>query len=162
MFVSKAQKLFALFAGVLLASSVAHSAASPKVEGAMKALIGESGKLGAPKLEGETLSFGASKINDNFVVVDDIKAKQGGATATFFIKKGEGFVRVSTNVMKEGKRAVGTPLDPSGPAIAAIRQGKAFYGIVDILGKLYETGYEPIKNAKGDVIGIYYVGYLME
>jgi hypothetical protein len=94
-------------------------------------------------------------------VVDAIKAKHGG-TATLFIKKGNSFIRVSTNVMRGADRAVGTPLDPNGPAIAANRQGNAYYGIVDILGKLFDTGYEPIKTAKGEVIGIYYVGYVME
>jgi hypothetical protein len=117
--------------------------------------------LGAPRLDGENLFFGSSKINGDFTVVDSIKAKQGG-TATLFIKKGNSFVRVSTNVMRGADRAVGTPLDPNGPAFAANSKGNAYYGIVDILGKLYDTGYEPIKTAKGDVIGIYYVGYPME
>jgi len=30
------------------------------------------------------------------------------------------------------------------------------------VGKLFETGYEPIKGAKGETIGIYYVGYSVE
>jgi hypothetical protein len=60
--------------------------------------------------------------------------------------------------MKDGNRAIGTMLDPNGPAIAAIRQGAAFYGVVDILGKKYDTGYEPIKVGS-DIIGIYYIGY---
>jgi hypothetical protein len=30
----------------------------------------------------------------------------------------------------------------------------------DILGKPYVTGYEPIRDASSNVIGIYYVGYL--
>ena len=32
-------------------------------------------------------------------------------------------------------------------------------GGVDILGKPYVTGYDPIKDASGKVIGIWYVGY---
>jgi len=157
--------VLALFVlGLAMAGAVTAIAAtegSPKIKTAMAAMKDEAAKLGAPKSDGSSLSFGATKINDNFALVDALKAKFG-CTATFFLKKGDGFVRVSTNVMKEGKRAVGTPLDPSGPAIAAIRQGKAYYGIVDILGKLYDTGYEPIKNAGGEIIGIYYIGYLME
>ncbi|MGM8228832.1 methyl-accepting chemotaxis protein [Cellvibrio sp. ARAG 10.3] len=34
-----------------------------------------------------------------------------------------------------------------------------FYGVVDILGNPYVTGYEPILDSAGDVIGIWYVGY---
>jgi len=36
---------------------------------------------------------------------------------------------------------------------------KGDYGEVDILGKLYVTGYDAIKDASGKVIGIWYVGY---
>jgi drug/metabolite transporter (DMT)-like permease len=58
--------------------------------------------------------------------------------------------------------AVGTILDPSGPAIAALRQGNAFYGLVDVLGKINDTGYEPIRNAAGQTIGVIYAGFLVE
>ena len=39
------------------------------------------------------------------------------------------------------------------------KNNEAFYGDVDILGKPYTTGYEPIRDAANKVIGIYYVGY---
>ncbi|CAG9172613.1 hypothetical protein LMG23994_02449 [Cupriavidus pinatubonensis] len=60
----------------------------------------------------------------------------------------------------DGSRAIGTVLDPKGKAIAAIRGGGAFYGEVDILGKPYITGYEPIRDPGGKIIGVYYVGYI--
>jgi hypothetical protein len=44
--------------------------------------------------------------------------------------------------------------------IAMINKGDAYYGEANILGKRYVTGYEPIKDASGNVIGIYYVGYM--
>lgn len=138
-----------------------HAADNPKVLAAMAELKAETAKLGKPRLDGESLYFGTTKINGNYDVVDAVKTKHG-ATATLFAQKGPNFIRVSTNVIKEGNRAVGTLLDPSGPAIAAIRQDKTFYGLVDILGKIYDTGYEPIKNEAGETIGVYYVGYLME
>lgn len=47
-----------------------------------------------------------------------------------------------------------------GKAIVSIQKNEAFYGEVDILGKSYITGYEPIRGASKNVIGIYYVGYL--
>lgn len=144
-----------------LAGTPSHAEENAKVKAAMEALKTATGALGAPKLEGENLFFGTTKINENYAVVDGIKIKHGG-TATLFAKKDAGFVRVSTNVMKDGKRAVGTVLDPAGPAIAAIKQGKPYYGIVDILGKKYDTGYEPIMSASGDTVGVYYVGYMQE
>ena len=106
-----------------------------------------------------SLYFGTTKMNNNFVVVDEVKKEMGGS-ATLFVRSGDDFVRVATNVQKDdGSRAIGTVLDPKGKAIAAIRGGGAYFGDADILGKPYITGYEPIRDPGGNVIGIYYVGY---
>jgi hypothetical protein len=48
--------------------------------------------------------------------------------------------------------AIGTVL--AGPALEAIQAGKAYYGKAPILGTPYVTGYEPIKDASGAIIGI--------
>ena len=139
------------------------------VKAAMQLLKSEAAKLGAPSVKGEeavaaktvpALYFGKTKMNNNFALVDEVQKKMGG-TATIFVKNGDEFVRVATNVKKaDGSRAIGTVLDPKGKAIAAISKGESFYGDVDILGKPYTTGYEPIRNASNDIIGVYYVGYL--
>ena len=108
------------------------------------------------------LDFGGDPIALQYQAVDKVVSLMGG-TATIFTRDGDDFVRVSTNVKRaDGSRAIGTVLDPKGPAIAAIRRGQPFYGIVDILGRSYITGYEPICDEAGTVIGIYYVGYLVE
>ena len=97
-------------------------------------------------------------MNNFFDVVDEV-VKENGGTATLFVKSGDEYVRVATNVKKDdGSRAIGTVLDPNGPAIAMIKKGEAYYGDVTILGKPYVTGYDPIKDATGSVVGIYYVG----
>ena len=155
--------IFAVTLTVMLSfvGLLASAAETQDVKGAMQFLKGETAKLGTAKLDGEVLYFGSTKINGDFTVVDTVKDKRGG-TATLFAKKGNNFVRVSTNVLKDGQRAIGTILDPSGPAFAAVNQGNSFYGMVDILGKIYDTGYEPIKSDTGATIGVYYVGYLME
>lgn len=132
-----------------------------RVQAAMATMMAALASLGSPKLEGETLSLGTTVMNGNYAVVDDLMAKHG-CTATVFARKGDNYIRITTNVVKDGKRAVGTLLDPSGPAISAIRDGKAFYGLVDIIGKIYDTGYEPIRDAEGKAIGIMYVGYSVE
>ena len=139
------------------------------VKKSMAALKAATAKLGAPKVEGmeavsgkdaAALYFGTTKINNNFDVVDAV-VKENGGTATLFAKTGDEYVRVSTNVPKpDGSgRATGTILDPAGKAIININKGEAFYGEVTILGVPYITGYEPIKDASGKVIGIHYVGY---
>ena len=99
-------------------------------------------------------------MNNDFEVVDEV-VKENGGTATLFVKSGSDFVRVATNVKKDdGSRAIGTVLDPNGPVFPMIQKGDAYYGDTTILGKPYVTAYDPIKDASGKVIGIYYVGYL--
>jgi len=139
----------------------AESANAGKVKEALKVMKEEAVKLGVPRAEGSGLYFGTTKINGNYTIVDGVKTRFN-CTATFFVKKGANYVRISTNVLNDGNRAVGTVLDPKGPAYAAISKGEAFYGNVDILGKKYEAGYEPVKNAAGETIGVYYVGFLLE
>ena len=157
-----------LIVSLMLMPNAASAQADPKVAKAMAILKAETAKLGAPKVEGTdqtadkttpALYFGSTKVNNDFTIVDKVKAEAGG-TATLFVKSGDDYVRVSTNVPGSVHgRALGTILDPKGKAIANINKGEAFYGEVDILGKPYVTGYDPIKDASGKVIGIWYVGY---
>jgi hypothetical protein len=98
-------------------------------------------------------------MNNNFTLVDAVQKEVGG-TSTIFVKSGDEFVRVATNVKKDdGSRAIGTVLDRNGRANAAILKGESYFGEAEILGKPYITGYEPIRNASNDIIGVYYVGY---
>jgi hypothetical protein len=163
---------FALFLLVLATAFPAqsHLSAGPAedVQAAMQVLKSKAAALGAPSIKGEeavagktvpAIYFGQSKMNNNFDLVDEVQKEKGG-TATIFVKSGNDFVRVATNVKKDdGSRAIGTVLDPKGKAIAAISKGESFYGEVPILGKPYITGYEPIRDANNQIIGIYYVGY---
>lgn len=126
--------------------------------------ISESGDVSV----GPPVDVAGRKVNDlllnntgqanRFDLVDSLTAIMGG-TATLFSRDNEDFVRISTNVITNDKRAIGTVLAPTGLAIAAIRRGEAFYGVVDILGNPFVTGYEPIKDSSNKVIGISYVGY---
>jgi Cache 3/Cache 2 fusion domain len=163
--------LLLVFAAGFLIQFPARVFAGPTedVQAAMQLLKSKAAKLGAPSVKGEeavagkirpTLHFGATKMNGNFVLVDEVQ-KEAGGTATIFVKSGDEFVRVATNVKKDdGSRAIGTILDPKGKAMAAIAKGESYFGEADILGKSYVTGYEPIRDGSGNVIGVYYVGYL--
>lgn len=154
--------------GPLIAVPSVSYAQDPKVNTAMETLKSKAAKLGPSKVEGTdsvggkqvpAIYFGSAKQNNDFALVDEV-VKVAGGTATIFVKSGDEFVRVATNVKKDdGTRAIGTILDPKGKAIEAIKKNEAFYGDVDILGKPYTTGYEPIRDAANSVIGIYYVGY---
>ncbi|MEY4766958.1 MAG: hypothetical protein RI907_3631 [Pseudomonadota bacterium] len=124
-------------------------------------------QLGAVKVDGTEragdkqvpgLFFGARKINNNYDLVDDIKRKSG-ATATVFVKDGDEFVRVSTNVLTpEGKRGVGTLLARA-KAYEALKGGQPFCGDVDVLGTAFSACYHPIKDAQGTVVGASYIGF---
>src|SRR5262245_17895065 len=163
--------VFLALAATLAIQSPARLVAGPAedVQAAMELLKSKAAALGAASIKGEdavasknvpAIYFGTTEMNNNFALVDEVQKEKGG-TATIFVKSGDDFVRVATNVKKDdGSRAIGTVLDPKGKAIVAISKGKAFYGEVPILGKPYITGYEPIRDASDKVIGVYYVGYL--
>ncbi len=138
------------------------------VRSGIRALKDEAQQLGTPALRGRTslegkavpdLQFGRVSQVGRYQLPDQVTEQLGG-TATLFARDGDTFVRVSTNVTKDdGSRAVGTVLNPDGNAYAAITDGESYYGMVDILGDKYLTGYEPMRDAQGDVVGIWYVGY---
>lgn len=154
------QSLFAVTRSVML----------DRTHDAMRLLRSEGRRLGPPTLGGR-VTVGDRSANDlvlggvsqanNFALVDGVTNIAEG-TATLFTRDGENFVRVATNVRKDdGSRAVGTQLDPLGQVIPHIRKGESFYGVVDILGTPYVTGYEPIFAGDDSqrAIGVWYVGY---
>ncbi|MDU0458073.1 MAG: methyl-accepting chemotaxis protein [Geobacteraceae bacterium] len=102
--------------------------------------------------EGRLLA-GDYVLNGNYELPDRLKEISGG-TATIFM----GDERVSTNVVKpDGSRAIGTKL--TGPAYeSVIKKGVSYRGQADILGTSYFTAYDPIRDSRGEVIGVLYVG----
>ena len=159
------------FARIALAASIVLAAATPAQASDPKATIADLdarlAKIGVARVEGtETVAgktvpalfFGERKINNNFDVVDAVR-RAHNATATVFVKDGEEFVRVSTNVLTpEGKRGVGTTLARNA-AYAAVSTGKQFCGPIDVLGTAFDACYNPIKDASGKVVGVSYVGH---
>ena len=124
-------------------------------------------KIGAPKIDGTdtvadkavpALFFGERKINNNYDVVDAVR-KAHNATATVFVKEGDEFVRVSTNVLTpEGKRGIGTLLARN-KAYEAVSVGKQYCGPIDVLGTAFDACYNPIKDAAGKIVGVSYIGH---
>jgi len=106
------------------------------------------------RVDGDKMYAGDRLLNGYFEPVDEIKTLVGG-TATVFM----GDERIATNVLKpDGSRAVGTRL-AAGPVYDRVfKEGQPFRGEAMILGQPYFTGYDPIKNADGKVIGVLYVG----
>lgn len=145
---------------------VSHSAFANDPRATIQQLEDRLAKMGAPRIEGTVdlkgkpvpaIFYGSRRINGNYDVVDEIK-QSSGATATVFVKEGDEFVRVSTNVLTpEGKRGVGTTLARA-KAYEAVKGGKEYCGDVDVLGTPYTACYRPIKQG-AEVIGVTYIGF---
>lgn len=111
---------------------------------------------GSWHVEGESLYKGDVEISGNFELVDEI-GELTEDTVTIF----RGDTRVSTNILAEGERVVGTKVsDQVGEVV--LKQGNSYYGEAEVLGRPYQAAYEPLKADNGEVIGILYVGASQE
>ncbi|UUX94242.1 Cache 3/Cache 2 fusion domain-containing protein [Aquabacterium sp. J223] len=156
-----------LFCIATLALGAATTASAYDPKATIADLDARLAKAGAPRVQGTeavagkdvpALFFGERKINNNYDVVDAVR-KSHQATATVFVKAGDEFVRVSTNVLTpEGKRGIGTQLARN-PAYEAVSKGQSFCGAIDVLGTAYDACYNPIKDGSGQVIGASYIGH---
>ncbi len=154
-------------AALLLGAFVSTAALAADPQATIADLDARLAKIGAPKIDGTdkagdkavpALYFGERKINNNYDVVDAVR-KAHSATATVFVKDGDEFVRVSTNVLTpEGKRGVGTQLARN-KAYEAVSKGQQFCGAIDVLGTAFDACYNPIKDAGGKVVGATYIGH---
>ena len=100
---------------------------------------------------------GGTLMSGNFEVVDHIGSMTGG-TVTIF----HGDTRVATNVKnKDGTRAVNTKVSDI-VANAVLAKGERYYGEAVVVDQKCQTAYQPIRNAQGKIIGIWYVGISKE
>jgi len=151
--------------------NVTNELMGDQARNAMLLLKERSRNLGAPAIAGSVnisgtdvpnLMLGETPLTNNNELVDYV-AEMDGGTATIFVKSANNFVRIATNVkQRKGGRAVGTVLNPNGKAIVALRQGKPFSGVVEILDEPYITRYEPMLDQAGEVVGAYYVGFKVD
>ena len=103
-------------------------------------------------LENNILFKGELKINDNFSLVDEI-GKYTGDTVTIFATD----TRVSTNVIKDGERVIGTKISDKVKQIV-LDKGENFLGESNVVGKIYQAAYTPLKNSNNETFGIFYIG----
>ncbi len=100
------------------------------------------------------LYAGKTVLNGRNDIPDAISRLVGG-TATIFM----GDTRVATSVRNsDGSRAVGTRLARNAAFRSVFDAKVPFRGVVNILGTPYITGYDPMMDADGKVVGILYVG----
>jgi len=114
---------------------------------------------------GQTTSF-ETKVP----VVDDIKSLMGVVCSIFqrMDEKGD-MVRVATTVSNAGgARAIGTFIPstrPDGtrdPIVEAVLSGNPYKGMAWAAGSWFITSYDPIVDPKGQVVGMFVVGELIE
>lgn len=139
------------------------------VTAAVNVLENEGLEFGEPRLGVGMMALGPTAVPRLMLGSVDVStipeltdrvASQVGGTATIFVKKDNRFFRVITSVRdRQGRSAVGTELDPSGPAIGNLLAGQPYIGTADILGSQFYTAYVPIKAPSGQVIGAWYAGY---
>lgn len=95
---------------------------------------------------------GDTLINNNFDLVDNIGADTGG-TITIFQQD----QRVTTNVEKAGKRAVGTKVSKE-VSDKVLKDHEMYFGEANVAGNTYQTAYRPLMDKDGKVVGMFYVG----
>ncbi|MGY3716926.1 methyl-accepting chemotaxis protein [Sutcliffiella cohnii] len=103
-------------------------------------------------VEDGVLYKGNIQVNENFEMVDFIANITGGSVTIF-----QEDTRVSTSVVVDGNRAVGT--QASDEIIQKVlKGGQHFYGEANVAGTLNQTAYQPIQNENGETIGMWFVG----
>ncbi|MBP2636416.1 MAG: hypothetical protein H6Q72_2323 [Firmicutes bacterium] len=85
-------------------------------------------------------------------IVDKVK-QMFGVDATLFLDD----ERIATTIMKDGKRVVGTKLDPV-IAEKVLKQNQKYMGHANIVGKEYITSYLPLLGPEDKPIGILFSG----
>ncbi|WP_033915544.1 Cache 3/Cache 2 fusion domain-containing protein [Campylobacter sputorum] len=74
--------------------------------------------------------------------------------------RGGGFVRVTTSVKDtNGNRVYDTKLDKNSEACKSLMNGQDYFGLVNLFGKNYVTGYSPIYNTNKKIISATFIGF---
>ncbi|WP_162007896.1 methyl-accepting chemotaxis protein [Heliorestis convoluta] len=104
----------------------------------------------------ENLYKGDILVNGNEEMVDAI-AELSGGTVTIFL----GDQRVTTNVVRDGARAVGTRASQE-VIDTVLVQEQIYLNKANVVGVNYQTAYQPIFDANNQAIGMFYVGVNQE
>ena len=99
-----------------------------------------------------SVSIGTSLVTPAYL---DWLKKLSGVNVTIF----KGDTRVMTTIMmQDGKRAVGTKLQSPEILKAVLERGETVYSHNNILGIDYNSAYWPVKDANGKIVGMWFVG----
>jgi methyl-accepting chemotaxis protein len=114
-------------------------------------------RAGAPVKLGDkiagSVTTGTDLTSADHAFVEKLK-KEFGTECTIF----QGDTRVSTTLMKDGQRAVGTRMDNAKVLDTVLARGEQFHDVNSILGKEYDTAYWPVKDHTGKIAGMLFIG----
>ncbi len=92
-------------------------------------------------------------LNRDQKYVDEVSALLRVYTTVFL-----GDLRIATSIrLKDGERALGTPVAAEVAEIV-LREGRRYLGMTTIIDQRYLAAYEPIRDDRGEIIGMLFVG----
>jgi len=119
-------------------------------------LIKVSLRAGAPIWAGKEV-IGAVNTGFNLLeenkFVDEIK-RRTNVECTIF----HGDTRLTTTLMKDGNRAVGTKMDNPEVLDRVLKRGEQFHTVISLMGTRYDAEYSPLKAMDGRIIGMLFNG----
>lgn len=105
-----------------------------------------------------SMMLGKEKLYKNLSIIKKI-SNITSSTVTVFQKINQGYLRVTTNIVKkDGRLAIGTYIPNSSPVAKALDRGVDFIGRAYVVDGWYMTAYRPLKDNNGDVVGAVYTG----
>ena len=114
-------------------------------------------RAGAPVKLGDkivgSVTTGTDLTSADHAFVEKVK-KKFGTECTIF----QGDTRVTTTLMKDGQRAVGTKMDNPKVLDTVLAKGQQFLDVNTILEKEYDTAYWPVKDHTGKIAGMLFIG----
>ena len=148
--------------------TLTHDLLSARGDTAMKVLQSEARRLGIAAL-GRPVQVGGEMAPDLFfglepqanrTALSETVARMKEGTLSIFSRRGRDFVRIATTAFRpDGRRAVGTLLDPGSPSFQALDKGRPYWGLSELFGEPGLSYYEPIRDASGTMIGAFEVSY---
>ncbi len=131
---------------------------------------GETATLDLPRWRFRSGALVPTRDFDRPLPVVDEATRLSGLTATLFQRMNPGgdMLRVATTVESDGARAVGTyipAVNPDGtpnPVVADLLAGRTYRGRAFVVDRWYLTVYQPIRDARGELLGALYVGVPQE
>jgi signal transduction histidine kinase len=98
------------------------------------------------------------RISLNNTIVDKIE-ESTGAIASIFLLNDNKLIRVSTNVIKDNQRAVGSYISSDSEIYNKIIKNQEYCGKTTFEGESYITAYKPLLDENKKIIGAIALGY---